>query len=224
MYNSLMKKLAVIFDMDGVLVDTIPYNYRLWHDYLHSLGVELTKQGFQQILGMEFQDVVKVFESQFGINIDDAKLAAHLRKERDAYYQDHELLTSKALPRLLSSLYESGVPLAVATGSSRRTTELLLRKNQLTPFFSEIVTADDVEHGKPSPDIYLTAAHRLRTTPSHCVVVEDAASGIAAAHAAGMATVGYINGFNSADDLHEADMATDNFDKLTIEILTKLLR
>jgi beta-phosphoglucomutase len=133
-----MKKLAVIFDMDGVLVDTIPYNYRLWHDYLHSLGVELTKQGFQQILGMEFQDVVKVFESQFGINIDDAKLAAHLRKERDAYYQDHELLTSKALPRLLSSLYESGVPLAVATGSSRRTTELLLRKNQLTPFFSEI--------------------------------------------------------------------------------------
>ncbi len=219
-----MKKLAVIFDMDGVLVDTIPFNYKLWHSYLHESGIELSKHAFQQILGMEFDDVVKVFESQFGVNIDNTKLANQIKLERDLYYQKHELLMSKQLPQLLSSLYDQGVPMAVATGSKRSVAKVLLRKNQLTPFFKEVVTADDVVHGKPSPDIYLTAAHKLSISPSHCVVVEDAASGIAAAHAAGMTAVGYHNGFNTVEDLHEADMIIDSFDELDLEILTKLSR
>lgn len=215
--------MAIIFDLDGVLVDTTPSNFSWWQDYMSKLGVNLGRNQFQAILGLKFDDVVHSFEKEFDIQIDSSDLKTFINTKQHSYYKSHKLLTSKAIPNTLSLLVENKVQLAVATGSDRTVATDLLQTNNLLSFFEIIVTADDVKNGKPDPEIYLTVARKLVIPPNRCVVIEDAKGGLKAAHTAGMKAIGYLNNFNSAQDLSEADLCIDDFKWITKENVNSLL-
>lgn len=217
-----MQSFGVIFDMDGVLVDTIPYNYQLWHEYLATRGIELSQHDFQQVLGMGHAEVVAAFNANLSAKLNLADVEAEINPKRTKYYNSHNLTMSEPLISLLKELWAANVPLAVATGSKQDVTQALLRHNHLASYFQAVVTLNDVEHGKPAADIYLLASQRLGLQPGKCVVIEDAQAGIASAKAAGCKVVGYVNGFNTAADVATSDVVVDNFADLSIDQLRRL--
>lgn len=181
-----------IFDLDGTLVDSMPLHYRAWRMALQEHGApahvfrwaEFTAHG-----GMAACDIVADLNMQHGLHMPPHEVAARKR----ALYA--HLVETEALPpiaetvQLAHSLRERGIPYAIGTGSALPGAISTLRSAGLEELFPLIITPDDVEHGKPAPDIFLLAAERMGVAPADCVVFEDAEPGLCAAHAAGMQAV-----------------------------------
>ncbi|SCW90367.1 MULTISPECIES: HAD family phosphatase [unclassified Pseudomonas] len=195
-----------IFDMDGVLVDSEPvYMEQERHSYARH-GVVLDEAQLSRFVGTTQRHMWSAIKTEYGLADDlDCLMAEHHRQLMD-------VLNSAPLPpmpgvtELLDALKRAGIPCAVASSSPRTQVELILRNAGLHLFFSEIVCGDDVTHSKPDPEIFLMAAKRLGISPSSCVVIEDAAHGVAAAKAASMFCVGLLNPNSGQQDLSAADL------------------
>jgi HAD superfamily hydrolase (TIGR01509 family) len=181
--NELSRFAAVIFDMDGVLVDGEPLHFRAINELLGPEGKALTLEQYKPYMG------TKAGWTEF---ITDFKLA-HPREHYYPLY--HELILAQyrtelvALPGAIAAVEAaraSGVPVGLASSSVRPWVEACLAGIGLADAFDALTTGDEIENGKPAPDIYLLAARRLGVEPSRCLAIEDAPAGIAAAKAAGM--------------------------------------
>jgi HAD superfamily hydrolase (TIGR01509 family) len=218
-----MKQAAIIFDMDGVLIDDIPYNFELWRTLLEQYKINLKKADFQSILGRPIKDVFPVYEKKFSTKFDTIDLIKKIRHAQNIQYKHHNLLMSENLPVILEKLKNQNIQLAVATGSSLQTVNLLLQNAGIIQFFDVIITEEAVKRNKPAPDCYIAAASQLGLEPTQCVVIEDAQIGIESAHRANMKVIGYINGFNSSGDVETADFTIDNFSALTSAVIHELI-
>lgn len=181
--------LAVIFDMDGVLVASGPAHAASWRLLARRHGVAMSDETFRSTFGLASRDIVRVV---WGAALDDAQVA-QLDAEKERLYR--ELITGMVpltvgTRETLARLHEAGLRLAVGTSGPRENVELVLRETRLEGYFSAVATGADVARGKPAPDVFLLAAERCGVSPRQCVVVEDAPVGIEAARAAGMATIG----------------------------------
>ena len=180
--------VAVIFDMDGVLVDGEPLHYEAVRGLLAEEGVDFSLADYQRYLGTTLESTWADLRNRYS-------LARTYEWYAEAY--DHEVIRSyredaELLPgaeALLGALTGAAVPLALASSSNREWVDAALDALGLRRFFAETVAGDEVTRGKPDPEIYLRAAQRLNAEPNHCVAVEDAPAGIASARAAGMAVV-----------------------------------
>lgn len=179
---------AVIFDCDGTLVDSMPAHFDAWCEALASYGAGgiFKEDVFFAMGGRPTKDIVVDLNSEYGLKLDPSAIAlakreAFLKKLHMVEFIDEVADFAKSL--------RGTVPLAVASGGSRYVVEKTLRLLDCSDWFDEVVTADDVVNGKPSPDIFLHAAKLLGVAPEKCLVIEDAPPGVLAAQAAGMTVI-----------------------------------
>lgn len=194
---------AVVFDLDGLLVDSEPLQAWAWHEYVRRFGTEMTPAVLHRMLGLRAVDAVQIAVELLGLPVDPATALA----ERDALFL--AAVPGAIHPRpgaveLLAVLRERRVPVALATSGHRRYVDLALASAGLTGAFDAEVTAELVTRGKPHPDVYLRAAELLGQTPGCCLALEDAPNGVLAAKAAGMWCFA-VPGDDVAHDLSAAD-------------------
>ncbi len=187
---------AVIFDMDGVVVDSHPAHKNAWRRILLSAGKQVSEADLEIIFdGRKREDILRYF---FGELTEDQK---HKYGElKEAFFQEEvdSIRPIKGLPEFLDELEAAGIKLAVASCGSRRRVHYVLRHLKLTSRFRSVVTGDEVRHGKPDPAIFRKAARQLGVSSSEALVIEDAVSGVQAARSAGMQCVAIGNGRRAA--------------------------
>ncbi len=204
---------AVIFDMDGTLVDSTKADFLAWQKLFSHYNKELTFSDYIPLLGLKSSDVVKKFlplkneeEVQFALT---RKLVFF-----------HEIISENGIYPVpfadvfLKQIKQYNVPLALATSSRRAKMEMVMEQLNLLIYFDTVVTGGDVKNGKPSPDIFLKAAEKLDVVPADCIVFEDAANGVKAAKNAGMKCVA-LSSHQTIDSLQEADLVIDTFENLS---------
>ncbi len=202
-------RAAVIFDMDGVLVDGEPLHYAVVRRLLAEEGVEFTLADYQRYLGTTLESTWSDLRGRYRLERGYEWYAeAYDREVVRSYREEAELLPGAEA--LLSRLAEASVPLALASSSNREWVDAALDALGLRRFFSETVAGDEVARGKPDPEIYLRAAQRLGAAPSACLAVEDAPAGIAAARAAGMTVVAVRTPMTAGLPLAEAARVIDS--------------
>jgi pseudouridine-5'-monophosphatase len=196
---------AVVFDLDGLLVDSEPVQIAAWEMFLARYERTLDASLLQRMFGLRIWDsaLLLITELDLPLTVDEV---VH---ERDALF--FQLLSGRlqAMPAAATTvrgLAERGYPLALATSGHRRYVDVALNELGLVGMFDVEVTGDMVEHGKPAPDIYLAAADQLDIEPEYCLALEDAPLGIASAKAAGMFCLAIPNEMTSKlDGLDRSD-------------------
>jgi HAD superfamily hydrolase (TIGR01509 family) len=183
---------AVVFDMDGVLVDT----EHLWDEVREELTTEwggrYTPDAQRAMMGMSSREWSRYLHDVVGLRESPEAINAEVVRRMLARYET-ELPVVPGADEAVDALAAAGYRLAVASSSNRELIDAVLRELELTPLFEVTVSSEEVPRGKPAPDVYLETASRLGVEPARCAAVEDSASGIRAAHAAGMRVLAYPN-------------------------------
>ncbi|MFF5445684.1 HAD family hydrolase [Streptomyces sp. NPDC012888] len=192
--------ISVIFDLDGTLVDSEPNYYESGRRTLERHGVVgFTWEQHAEFIGIGTLETLEILRGRYGIGAPVEQLLA----EQNAAYLELARARTEAYPemrRFVERLHAEGVPMAVASGSSLEAIDAVLAGTGLDAMLTTVVSAEEVPHGKPAPDVFLEAARRLGAEPGECVVMEDAAPGARAAHAAGMSCLAVPHAGASAWD------------------------
>jgi HAD superfamily hydrolase (TIGR01509 family) len=208
----------VVFDLDGVLVDSEPTHERANAEYLASLGATFDPWLSEAMMGRRVRDLTDAVAPLVGLPPEETFAG----RER-VFWRLLEAGELRAMPgarRSLERLAGAGLPLAVASSGTRAYVEHALDRLGLLHAFAAVVSGEEVHNGKPDPEIYLQAAKRLGAEPADCVAVEDAPHGIAAARAAGMRVVAVPHELTAALDLGAADVVVGDLDAATDWILS----
>jgi HAD superfamily hydrolase (TIGR01509 family) len=200
--------LSVIFDLDGTLVDSEPNYYEAGRQTLADHGIaDYTWSDHERFVGISTLETVTVWKDEYGLrpSVDELLAAKNRRYLELARARTHAYPEMRKFVELLAA---EGVPMAVASGSSPEAIEAVLAGTGLDAHLRTTVSADEVPEGKPAPDVFLEAARRLGAAPADCLVLEDAAPGAAAAHAAGMRCVAipYVAAQVGAPEFATADL------------------
>ncbi len=180
---------GVIFDMDGVLVDSERLYLRFWREACAAAGFPLSEEQALSLRSNSPAAAIPKFEAWFGGSADYWQIRETRRRMMADYIDAHGVSAKEGAAALLSSLKEKDVPIALATASPVKRAKHYLAPLGLFDLFDAVVSGTDVTNGKPAPDIYLRAAGMLGIAPSACAAVEDSPSGIVSAHSAGCFTV-----------------------------------
>lgn len=179
---------AVVFDMDGVLVDSGAHHRDAWRATFRDLGLTPPAEFWRITIGRPADEAVALLVD--GVDHAEARRLAEMKRQHYTRLARRGTIPVAGIPAFVDALARDRVPRAVATSATRRDLERVLDALGLRPRFDVVVTADDVRWGKPHPEVYLKAAAGLGVDPSACVVFEDAVVGVQSARAAGMRVIG----------------------------------
>lgn len=176
---------GIVFDCDGTLVNSMPAHFEAWCEAMAQFGAAnvLQEDVFYAMGGRPSNDIVEELNSEYGLHLHPEEVAM---AKREAFLKKLSRIEPIEEVVEFARKWRGRVPMAVATGGTRLVIEKTLQCVGLSDWFDEVVAAEDVRNGKPAPDVYLEAATRLGVRPGHCLALEDAPAGLAAARAAGM--------------------------------------
>lgn len=213
---------AVIFDMDGTLIDSINADFLAWKRLFADYNTSLTFHNYIPLLGIRSFRVANDF-----LGLEDEEERTKALANKLVYFREIvEELGIKAIPYaddFIKHLKENNIPLALATSSRRAKMKMVMEAVDLLSYFDVVVAGEDVIDGKPAPDIFLKAASLLGVDPENCIVFEDAANGVKAAKNANMKCVALASE-HTADLLGEADVVIDSFKDLNFTNLCERLK
>ena len=215
--------LAVIFDMDGVLVDTYHAHYRSWLEMAKAEGFHFSEEEFATTFGRTSREIIAHFWGEG--RLDDAQIA-ELDRRKEAAFRRMIETAFPAMPgigQLLHSLHDAGIRMAVGSSGPPENVAMVLDRLDARDLFDAVVTGEDVTRGKPDPEVFLIAARHLGVPPARCAVIEDAPSGIAAANAAGMTSVGLVSTGRKPEDLVAARLVVRSLGELSAQVLRNLI-
>lgn len=178
---------AVVFDCDGVLVDSEPVALGLWRDLLDEYRTPYDPAEVAALVGISDPDAHGRFAGRPGMPSRDVFLAEFARRRAEGFRR--HLMAFPDAAEAVPELAAAGIPMAVASNAPREALDLALEVSRLGRYFPVAVSSEEVERPKPAPDVYLDAATRLGVDPADCLAVEDSVAGAAAAAAAGMRVV-----------------------------------
>jgi HAD superfamily hydrolase (TIGR01509 family) len=176
---------AIIFDLDGVLADSEPWWSEIDAELLAEYGVTYRGEYHRNVVGVSYQIAVEFYKKAFGLSVPTEEMMRRRGEIATEFFANRVGLFPN-VKEVLEELRQIKLHLAVATSSVSTSARPFLDRHHLTEFFEVIVTGEEVERGKPAPDIYLCAAQKLEIPADACLVVEDALPGVAAAKAASM--------------------------------------
>ena len=212
---------AVIFDMDGVIIDSEPIHSRVKMDTFAHFGIPFHEEDLVHYMGRTSNAIFgETLAKEGRTDIKPEDMAAY----KHAYYleilQSGEIAPVTGSVELIKSLYEAGFPLALATSSNVRVMNTVLDSFHIRQYFSSVLSGGDLPESKPHPAIYLISARRLGVEPAECLVIEDTANGILAAKRAGMYCAAFRNPHSGRQDLSQADTIVDNLSDIDINKLS----
>ncbi|MCU0692863.1 MAG: HAD family phosphatase, partial [Polyangiaceae bacterium] len=184
MCRPMSRPRALIFDLDGLLIDSEPTWFVVEGSFLAELGHTWTRQDADSCMGQGTSNTLRIWQQRFGVKVDIARDTERIVDRMIA--RAPEMPLKSGARALVSSARAAGLRLAVASSSPRRLIEAVLRAKQLDTSMDAVVSGQEVPRGKPAPDVFLRAAELLGVEPAACVVLEDALAGVKAARAANM--------------------------------------
>lgn len=206
-----MKKL-IIFDMDGVLVDSEKIYMDMNREFFRELGAEISHEEYQAFIGISATRMWTYIKEKTGLLQSVEELKEQEKELKHKTLKEVPLAPTPGLVAFLDHLKQNEHPLAIASSGLRKNIELILEKTGLGNYFDLVVSGEQVTKGKPEPDIFLKVATHFGIAPSNCIVIEDSRNGVLAAKAAGMYCIGYYNPNSGNQDLSKADMVIDSFE------------
>lgn len=213
---------AVIFDMDGVIVDTEPMHAKAAVLALRQFGVEVTIEYVQQFIGSTIYHMSQVIINDFKMDVTVRQLV-DANNEMKAYLHKTEgHIVVPFITNVMKSLHDNGIKLIIASSSEGPAIEEVIEKLQIEELLKGYVSGCTVSHPKPAPDIFIKAAELLRVSSEECLVIEDSYNGVTAAKAAGMTCIGFVNPGSGNQDLRQADMLVEGFEEVDYEFINSV--
>lgn len=214
---------GVIWDVDGVIIDSADQHRRAWKQMAVEQGLPYDDAHFWASFGMRNADVIP---RMFGIH-GPAERIMPLAERKETIYRELLAAEATALPgarELMAALHAAGYRQALGSSAPEENIRTIVTLLQLAPFLDATVSGETVTHGKPAPDIFLAAAARLSIEPNHCLVLEDAPAGVAAAHAGGMRCIAVRRaGMADAPGIEAADDVADTLRNVDVALIDRLL-
>lgn len=212
---------GLLFDLDGVLADTAKYHYLAWKEIADELGIDFTIEDNELLKGVSRSESFEILLKLGKIKMQAEKKTVFCEKKNNIYRNYINIINEReVLPGVKSFLEEArAFGYRIALGSASRNSVYILQKLQLFSNFDVIIDGTKVKNVKPHPEVFLKGADALCLSGRQCIVFEDSAAGIEAAHRAGMTAVGV----GTKDNLPEADTVIDGFRDFSVEKLNRLL-
>ena len=208
---------TVIFDLDGVIIDSEPIHFDLERQMFDELNIHVSTNEHNSFVGMSSQNMWNLIVRNYDLPYPAQNL---VKKKFDLYMEYLDSQDSlKPIPgvyTLIRALFDSQFKLAIASSSHLDTIEKVIRKFNLSEFFMARISGTDLKHSKPDPEIFLMAAKRLDSKPQECLVIEDSENGVKAAKAASMKCIGYQNPNSGSQNLNQADIVIHSFEELNV--------
>jgi beta-phosphoglucomutase len=218
--------LAVIWDVDGTLVDTAELHFAAWARLAHELGHPFSREDFAATFGRRNPEILNYL---FGTQFDDQRVAELGNRKEDYYKNAAKAEGVSLLPgayQLLEGLHETGFVQAIGSSAPLGNVDLILGLTNTRPFFKAIASMEDTQRGKPDPQVFQIAATRLGVAPARCLVMEDAVAGVQAAKAGGMRCIAVrFVPHHSEEKLRAAgaDVIVDSLEKVSVATVRQLL-
>jgi HAD superfamily hydrolase (TIGR01509 family) len=224
MTQDLLLPAAIIFDMDGVLVDSNPFHLRKWMDLFQAHGIPYNEEELPKIILGPPNEVI--FRRYLGEDLTREQLA-QLGEELEANFRREIGPHTRAFPgvrRFIEECHARGIAMAVASAAIAKNVNFLIAALGLRDYFREVLAVDEISHPKPDPEIYLKTAGKLGVNPAACAVFEDSFVGIEAAKRAGMKCVAIASTFSVEDLRREthADLIVPSFETVSLQTLHQL--
>jgi putative hydrolase of the HAD superfamily len=205
---------GVIFDMDGVIIDSNTFHYNNWNSYFKkNFNVEISKKEFGMKLGESHKHFTEYFAEKYAPDSDIGKI------EKDIYQRYMEVRENiplkKGVKETLEKLKKNNFKIALATGANKEAAHHIIERFELKYYFDFVIGGDEVKRAKPNPEIFLKAAEGLNLRPEECVVIEDALMGLQAAKEAGMSCIIVEDEITKNQDHSRADVKIKSLNILT---------
>ena len=209
---------TVIFDMDGVIVDTEPVHHYAYNTHFKQLNIDVSPEMYASFTGNSTKNIFERLKLQFNLENDVQSLVETKRNLfNNAFDSKEDLYLLDGVEVLIKDLYQNGMQLVLASSSATVTINRIFNRFGLHKYFSHIVSGENFPKSKPHPAIFQHAAFLSQTPVENCIVIEDSTNGIKAAKAAGIYCIGYDSFHSKMQDYSLADMVISDFKELGFE-------
>lgn len=211
---------AIIFDMDGVIIDSEPLHVEVEKELAEKLGGKLHGELHETLVGTTDHSMWSKLKDMFDFKLPVDEIVEMKKEMFIERFDEIQLMDN--FRQLVSSLSDEGYPMAVASSNNRKIVDMIIDNFDLGKYMKFIISGEEVDMGKPDPEIFLTAAKKMNVKPEDCLVIEDASNGVRAAKSAGMKCVGLKDIHHGNQDLSEADLIINNLNELDLNTMKKL--
>lgn len=214
---------GIIFDMDGIIVDSEPLHYKVFMDYTKSkFGLAISDEEYHTFIGTTNYHIYSTLQEKYKIEGDlESIIKEYEEKCLDFLLSSKNEKPIQGVDILVKNLHKNKIKLGLASSSPKKSINAVLELFDLHQYFDVLVSGQEVAHSKPAPDIFLRAAELLGISPQECLVFEDSRNGVLAAKAAGMQCIAYYNPSSGKQDLSRADRIIESFLEVDSSIANK---
>ena len=215
---------TVIFDMDGVIIDSEPVHHYAYNQLFKQLGIEISPELYASFTGNSTKNIFERLKVIYNLE-DDVDTLVNAKRDlfNAAFDSKEDLYLLDGVENLIHDLHQNGMQMVLASSSAKVTIERIFKRFDLNQYFTHKVSGEDFPKSKPHPAIFEQAAFLAQTPRENCIVIEDSTNGIIAANAAGIYCIGYNSVHSKLQDLSSANQVIQHFDELSFDSIRNIV-